>query len=1123
MSSIVSVTSLPTVHNQASHDQETSTPSVFKKTIQGVQKIWKTMTSGISTFMSSPFEVLSSHSLLQKMTMKKLGERAKQCESYIEKTYFKELKDLVAGLKKTDDPAVFLERIDTTAKQLEELVVHAKGEAHNLIRKLETEPSDKLIGKADHLYRHCMNTLHDLQQLPGTDIQRSVYAGRLTTIFRELDDAFSDDKGVTLHRYCGCHIKSKDEDHGLKLLAPGIRGKDPKFLVDHPQHESHGSMPAHTSAVLMSQSYGGGHNVVQHATSQRIAERGGHAYKIEADEEVFEAYYNYRKRTGKSGAEWSQFFLQGNYFRTIRFLGWLSSGNDSKKTREGKINCFARSLLARGQQDLAVMCFQRGTSPAEKAASRLGTGLYEIATDLDYAVFDFKKDAENPHYKHGMMARDSEREKQVLSRALHPHQLVENGFPVRDAFLKNYSVEELAQIRTQYQQKYNLEPDARVVLLLCGGEGVSNTMAETLAKKYPPNGPKIHLFAVCGKNEKKKNILEEQFAKLNQSNFRATALGWTNEKELGELFAMGALEKDKGLLITAKAGGGTTSEAIARGIPILGCEMTGIHHERLNLDFVVERQLGKEFKNEGELPSKVVEMLGTPFTPIPSPDGEAYSDFHSKEKSMQAIQNIVEDCRTDTGFQYRKTQAIATLPLAASCLSSSSLSSAAMLQGGLADIRSSHPTLLEKRSSSSEQEQLAKTKKWIRKFGWDELLKPALLERPGYANFLNFLYESRLIFTIRGYQASSQGVDSALKKGIQFVNGEPYFLMEGRWTVWNEIFDTLQNDLQSGIPGQDPAAAWSYIYPHGFTKQTRFNWIGKVHQMTSEEMDRLYKHGKTFFQGQQGQTEKMPSQENCAFLQVVTNAESFLGGHVAVRLIDQNGKLYSLGFGRQKIKNPLAMIFSILGTVNAGISSIDYTEFGKFDVRRVTTVPVNLETFHRLVQKVQDYAATPLRFNFLHQNCVTFTADLLREAGAPVEVRTPSGSEIVFNAFAPQCIRKTAQWAQNFFANTPNCIRKPIQFIAAVITYLPSKIFTLLKNLFVLILGAGKMNNSPKPGAENELENKDRLTSFNHLFNNWTDLFKDIPISVPYKIADWQMEQGSTQLHAYAGPKFYVV
>lgn len=1098
------------------------------------------------------------YSRLQKETLALLDEKADQTDIYIQKMYYNELQEQVGRLPPRTAPSKLLKSIDQTAAELEALAHHASTGVDKIVERLQGQmsvehlkktwrealkhgqltlqkmrtqvdqtfldpevkkkfkdtldqvqpdskesidellkefdqmpivPIQQLTREADQLYRHCMDSFETLKKLPGTQVQRALYTGRLVTTFRRLDDAFSDIEGKTLHRYCCCHIQPETEDGGLKLLSPGIRGRNPKFLVPHQKKEVEGELPKHTSAVIMSQSYGGGHNVIQHATSQRIAERGGHAYKIEADDEVLEAYYNYRKWTGRSGTEWSELLLQKNAFRLIRFLGWISGGRDTPESREGKVHCFALSLLARGQQDLAITCFQRNTSPSEKAASRLGMGFLEIAPDLDYTVLDFDKDVENPHFIHGMMASDPEREKPILEKSLQVGQYAELGFSVRDPFLKKYTPEELAALREKYRQKYNLAPDARVVILLCGSAGVANTIAETLIDKYPENGPKIHLFAICGKNAEKRETLAQQFQTLNLANLKASALGWTEEQELGELFAMGALEKEKGLLISAKAGGGTVSEAIARGIPALVSEMGGLVHEKLNLDFLVTKQLGQSFKKEEEVPQKVLGMLTHPLTPQLSPAGESYADFHSKEKSAKLIRNIVQDCRKDTMFQANKASLMQPLPPA----------------------------------FSLTQNKRHKIEKLLQNYGWEDkdLLAKELTCRPRYEEFLEFLYDSRLIYSLRGQALSLQNSSSDMKEGIKMMDGQPHLLKENRWVRWDQIIETFKYDRNHGITSSKASnATWNYLYPDGLMQKSRYNQIFPVHQLSQDELGRLYEHSQKFHGQASGAA--LPPKNECAYIQIVTHVEDALdrvGGHASVRLIDSDGRVFSIGLEIPQEEVNAMKVSSLLGTRNAALTSPDYKEFAKFKYRRVTTVPVNAATFQKIFTKVQQYTTIPLRHNYIHQNCVTFAADILHEAGVPVETTSPS----ITCVLVPKGIRKAAQLVHRFFSGTPNCIKTAAERGWDCFTMIPSKATTLFKNATFLALGAGREATPPKPGAENVLDHQQRLTSFNHLFTRWGDLFKDPSIDMSHKLIDWQMEQGSTEMHPYAGPKFYVV
>jgi UDP-N-acetylglucosamine:LPS N-acetylglucosamine transferase len=625
--------------------------TLWQRCAARITTIWSAIVKAIVFYLRGVLEAFSCYSFKQIRAMEKLAAAAEGCENFIEKMYYMELRSQVRVLAKDFDPIDLIQTIDGTRERLEALAIRVEGRIDGLVGEPQA---------ADKFTRESLEELARLQSLPCTQVQRAYYAGRLTNSFRRLDDLFNGE-GPPLHRYCGCHIQPEDAADGIadgiKELAPGIAGQNGKFNVAHPEHVDQGGMPAHPSAVLLSWSLGGGHNVVQHAMSQRIAEKGGHAYIVEAGEEVVESFYNLRQWTGISGKEWSDFFLSNGWWRTIRFLGWISSGKDSVRSREDKIRRFALSLLARGDQDAAVMCFTRFTSPAEKAAARVGMACYDVATDLDYEVFDFEKNAENPHFRHALMASDPKRQAENLDQTLEPHQVVEGGFPVREAFLRDYTEEELEQVRRRYEEQYGLEPNARVVILLCGGAGVPNTFAETLAAKYSnqPGAPEVHLFAICAKNEQKKNELKDLFDSLNNPAFKASALGWTNDETLGELFALAALDRNRqGYLISAKAGGGSISEAIARGLPTLVYDMNEVKHEKKNISFLTEKGLGKAFKNESELPALLAQSLQTPFEPEVASSGEAYSQFDSKRKSMEQLGNLVVEARADAGFQERK-------------------------------------------------------------------------------------------------------------------------------------------------------------------------------------------------------------------------------------------------------------------------------------------------------------------------------------------------------------------------------------------------------------------------------------------------------------------------------------
>lgn len=423
----MSLSSVSTIAQPHAQIQSVTSGSRFSKSWLKVNPRLRELTilvlKSLSACLPWPIQLVSRHSPLQKETIAHLDDQADLADFYVQKMYYNELQEKIARLPRSADPSTLLKSIDQTAAQFEALAQHASmgvkkieeqlqsqisldtlkktlreavetGEwshqkihgqlaqtsldwevkqrfqstldqaqpnLESLLKELDQMPVvtfEQLTQQADHLHGQCRDSLETLKKLPSTDVQRALYTGRLVTTFRRLDDALSDREGKPLHRYCGCPVQ---------VL-----------------HQMEGELPKCTSVVVLSRS--DADNGIQHAMLQRIVEQGGHTYPIDADDAVLEHYTQ-----------------PDNAFRLTRYLEWISRSPDSRESKERKIHSFALSLLARGQQDLAITCLQHNTSPAEKAAGRLGMGTLEIAPPENPAPA-VAKDVENPHW----MAADSE-------------------------------------------------------------------------------------------------------------------------------------------------------------------------------------------------------------------------------------------------------------------------------------------------------------------------------------------------------------------------------------------------------------------------------------------------------------------------------------------------------------------------------------------------------------------------------------------------------------------------------------------------------------------------------------------------------------------------------------------
>jgi processive 1,2-diacylglycerol beta-glucosyltransferase len=146
------------------------------------------------------------------------------------------------------------------------------------------------------------------------------------------------------------------------------------------------------------------------------------------------------------------------------------------------------------------------------------------------------------------------------------------GIPIDPLF-------EVAVARYEARRKFGLSPDARVLLISAGGYGigpVEQLVHDLLALNRP-----WQIVAIAGKAEKLKKNLERLVrgaGKLADGGNRLNVVGFT--KEMDQYMAAADL-------LVGKAGGLTTSEALARGLPMALIEPIPGQEER-NADHLLE-------------------------------------------------------------------------------------------------------------------------------------------------------------------------------------------------------------------------------------------------------------------------------------------------------------------------------------------------------------------------------------------------------------------------------------------------------------------------------------------------------------------------------------------------------
>jgi processive 1,2-diacylglycerol beta-glucosyltransferase len=136
-----------------------------------------------------------------------------------------------------------------------------------------------------------------------------------------------------------------------------------------------------------------------------------------------------------------------------------------------------------------------------------------------------------------------------------------------------------------------------VILKLCGGFGVGPV--EAIYRQLLGLPQAVQLVIVCGRNEELKAALEKIPV---PERHRAKLMGYT--REIDELMACADL-------IVSKPGGLTTSEALARGVPMAVVNPIPGQESR-NSDYLLENGAAIKVNHPALLPMKVTRLLDDP-------------------------------------------------------------------------------------------------------------------------------------------------------------------------------------------------------------------------------------------------------------------------------------------------------------------------------------------------------------------------------------------------------------------------------------------------------------------------------------------------------------------------------
>ncbi len=278
-------------------------------------------------------------------------------------------------------------------------------------------------------------------------------------------------------------------------------------------------------------------------------------------------------------------------------LGWLYNHFDNPWRFERRRLAFDKlnagpfiKLLKEYKPDLAVCTH---FLPAEiiswlKQKRGLATRQAIIVTDFDLHALWLCR-----YYEHYFVALE-ETKLHLQELGVPPEKVTVSGIPIDPVFAETKD-------KTEMRKKLGLDTTLPTILISAGGFGVGpmEMLLQSLTKMHN----RVQVVAVCGKNDELKNRLEKLSGQVDENHHvKITPIGYTTKMDE----YMSAAD-----LLLGKPGGLTTSEALAKNLPIVIVHPIRGQEER-NADHLLEEGAAIRCNNLPVLAYKIDNLLDNP-------------------------------------------------------------------------------------------------------------------------------------------------------------------------------------------------------------------------------------------------------------------------------------------------------------------------------------------------------------------------------------------------------------------------------------------------------------------------------------------------------------------------------
>ncbi len=340
--------------------------------------------------------------------------------------------------------------------------------------------------------------------------------------------------------------------------------------------------------LILSASAGAGHLRAAQAIERALAEAGG-AEEVRNVDTLDYTNPMFRNLYSKAYIEMVN--------KTPELLGWLYDHLDKpwkharRRLAFEKLNTRPFVKLLKSYRPEIAICTH--PLPAEiiswlKSKEKLATRQAIVVTDFDVHAMWLCR-----HYERYFVAIEETRV-HLESLGVPASKITVSGIPIDPVFAR-------PKDKAEMRRKYSLKPDLTTILVSAGGFGVGPIdalMASLRGLEHP-----AQVVAICGRNEKLKAQLDAQASGLAaDSRVALHPVGFT--EAMDEYMAASDL-------LLGKAGGLTTSEALARGLALVIVNPIPGQEER-NSDHLLEEGAAIRCNNPGALAYKVDRLLDDP-------------------------------------------------------------------------------------------------------------------------------------------------------------------------------------------------------------------------------------------------------------------------------------------------------------------------------------------------------------------------------------------------------------------------------------------------------------------------------------------------------------------------------